>query len=313
MVLITRYSALRKQDLDKKFRCFSSLRAVGLAVELGHKEAQKKGLLAVETDDLLQVTVAGKLQVQQGRNLVDARKATLTLRLQDAELAKAVVVKQLSLLSSLHLNVWKVDKQVGARTLDLLGAFHTTQNYGVNGQVWVETKVFSGKFFAKELEKSRDTLEEVLQQEEDKRSSTFGGVLLLAVKATERGHRWAPPRLVCQLLTNSGGKWQTLSGQSPKAGRGQCRAGKKPTLKHTFQEMEWPSLTSGVRVGLLKHFLEALKLPTRSAGKRAATFNRQLRKHKVKGRLSQEKLPQKCGRRPWVASRATFEQVYKFL
>ena len=61
MLPVTRYSALRKQDPSGKFRVFSALRAVGLAVELGHKAAQTKGPLAVQTDDLLQVSVAGQL------------------------------------------------------------------------------------------------------------------------------------------------------------------------------------------------------------------------------------------------------------
>ena len=94
---VTRYSALRKQDPSGKFRVFSALRAVGLAVELGHKAAQTKGPLAVQTDDLLQVSVAGNLKVLQGRGLVDVRKVSLALRPQDAELAKVVLLKQLSL------------------------------------------------------------------------------------------------------------------------------------------------------------------------------------------------------------------------
>ena len=77
------------------------------------------------------------------------------------------------LSSSLYFNVWGVDKQRGTRTLDLLGAFHTTHNYGVIGQVWVETKVFSPQSFTKELDRSRKILEEVLRQEEAKPNSTF--------------------------------------------------------------------------------------------------------------------------------------------
>ena len=217
------------------------------------------------------------------------------------------------LSSSLYFNVWGVDKQRGTRTLDLLGAFHTTHNYGVIGQVWVETKVFSPLSFTKELDRSRKILEEVLRQEEAKPNSTFGAVLILAAKATGIGSGWAPVSLVCQLLADSGGEWQTLAGHALKTGRGQCSAGKKPPVKQVLQEMAWPTLTRGVKVGLLKHFLRALKLPQSSASKRAVTFNRQLRKHKLKNRLTQEKLPQQCGRRPWVASRATFEHVYKFL
>jgi len=315
-MLVTRYSALQKLDPKLKFRCFSALRAVGLAVELGHKAAVKKGPLAVKADDLLQVSVTGSLKVQreQGRTLVDARKASLALRSQDAQLAKVLVLKQLSFLSQQHLNVWRVDKQCGARTVDLLGAFHTTHNYGVVGQVWVETKVFSAQFFAKELQRCRDDLEEVLRREEAKPKSTFGAVLLLAAKVTGQGTGWAAPALVCQLLTGSGGQWQTLLGQAPKAGRGQCPSGQKPPVKQVLAGMEWVSVPGGVKVGFLKHFLAALKLSTTSAGKRAATFNRQLRKHQLKNRLTNKlKLPQKCGRQPWVGNKATFELLYKFL
>ena len=314
MVLVTRYSALQKQDPKGKFRCFSALRAVGLAVEVGHKAAEKKGPLAVKADDLSQVSVTGNLKVQQGHTLVNARKASLALRSQDAQLAKVLVLKQLSFLSQQHLNVWRVDKQCGARTVDLLGAFHTTHNYGVVDQVWVETKAFSAQFFAKELQRSRDDLEEVLKREEAKPKSTFGGVLLVAAKVTVAGTGWASPALVCQLLTDSEGQWQTLQGQAPKAGRGQCRPGQKPALKQVLAGMEWVSVPGGVKVGFLKHFLAALKLSKSSAGKRAATLNRQLCKHKLKNRLTNKlKLPQKCGRQPWVGHKATFEFLYKFL
>ena len=37
-------------------------------------------------------------------------------------------------------------------------------------------------------------------------------------------------------------------------------------------------------------------------------------KHKLKNRLTNKlKLPQKCGRQPWVGHKATFEFLYKFL
>lgn len=313
MVLVTRYSALQKQDPKGKFRLFCALRAVGLAVELGHKAAEKQGPLAVKAVDLLQVSVTGSLKVQQGRSFVEARKVSLALRPQDAELAKVLLLEQLSFLSTQHLNVWKVDKQRGAKTVDLLGAFHTSHNYGVVDQVWVETKVFGAQFFAKELQRSRDDLLEVLRAEEAKRKSTVGGVLLVAAKVAGLGSGWASPTLVCQLLTDSEGEWQTLEGQAPKTGRGQCRSGRKPPLKQVLAEMEWVGL-KGVKVGLLKHFLAALKLSKTSAGKRAATFNRQLRKHQLKNRLTNKlKLPQKCGRQPWVGNKATFELLYKFL
>ena len=115
MGLVTRYSALQKRDPGPSgdFRVFSVLRAVGLAVEVGQKEAERKGPLAVQATDLLQVSVKGNLKVQQKGKWAVARSAFLSLRLRDAELAKVVLQKQLSFLSSLYLNVWRVDKQRG--------------------------------------------------------------------------------------------------------------------------------------------------------------------------------------------------------
>ena len=52
MVLVTRYKHLCKADAAGTFGFLRPLRAVGLAVEAGHKAAQQKGLSKVTADDL---------------------------------------------------------------------------------------------------------------------------------------------------------------------------------------------------------------------------------------------------------------------
>ena len=64
MVLVTRYTHLRKRDPPKPFKVFTPLRAVGLSVELVWKLARDRGLGAVTSAALGKVVVAGDLRVQ---------------------------------------------------------------------------------------------------------------------------------------------------------------------------------------------------------------------------------------------------------
>ena len=109
------------------------------------------------------------------------------------------------------------------------------------------------------------------------------------------------------LLTESG-EWQNVA-RGRKAGPGQVK-GSKPALAQVWSEMEWHETGRG-KVGLLKHFLGALKLPLKNPGSRAATLNALLRKAGKPGRLVEKKLKTKTGPPPWVASRDTFRDLYQ--
>ena len=77
--------------------------------------------------------------------------------------------------------------------------------------------------------------------------------------------------------------------------------------------MEWLEQKKGTKVGLLKHFLAALGLPAKNPGQRATTFNSLLKRSGCHGRVFNGSLKGKCGRKPWVATRQTFRELYTHL
>ena len=315
MVLVTAYRNLRKPGRDGSFYPFNPLRAVGLAVEQGWKANRDKGLGVLQAADVSQVSVGGKLLLQTGQRWRAAASCTLQVRPQDAALATAVVHKQRALLSDLRLNVWSVDKGGGAkkRSLDLLADFSTAKNFGVNGRLWVELKVLSSSTFESEMAKYRTELEEHFAKE-SRSDASLGGVLLLAARvAPGAGAGWSAPTLVALLKKRGAPDWQTLAGGSTRKGRGRCQS-TKPPLGTLWQKVEWFQQQEGVdKVGLLKHFLQALQLPCKNPGQRAKTFNALLKRGCCKGHVFTGKLKNKCGRKPWVATKKTFRDLYTYL
>ena len=179
--------------------------------------------------------------------------------------------------------------------------------------MWVEIKVTAANDFGAEVEKFLEALEAKLPQVQQADSS-IGGVLLMAARAEKlAGAGWAAPKVEA-LLHTPGSGWRLLCGSGPqRVARGQAKLEKPPVAK-LWKQMEWFDLAGGAgTVGLLFHFLQGLGLPTGSAGKRARTFNKLLGKAGHPGRLVQKKIPNRAGDPPWVGSKETFREVYKFL
>ena len=218
------------------------------------------------------------------------------------------------MLSALGLNVWSVDKGGGAkqRSLDLLADFSTAKNFGVTGRVWVELKVLGSSTFESELAKYREELEEAFAKEGNNDAS-LGGVLLLAARVAPCGAAWSAPTLVATLKKRGASGWQVLSGGLTRKGRGQCQSS-KPPLGTLWKKVEWfKQHEGGDKVGLLKHFLEALQLPCKNPGQRAKTFNALLKRGRRPGRVFTGRLKNKCGRKPWVATKTTLRDLYAYL
>ena len=106
--------------------------------------------------------------------------------------------------------------------------------------------------------------------------------------------------------------WRTLAGSAPRKGRGQCKQQKVP-LKTALDQVEFVWAESGERVGYLKHFLHALGLADVNTDTRALSFNTQLEARGHQDRIFQEKVPGKCGKRPWLCSKDTLRKVYDLL
>ena len=63
MASVRRYDQLQKQNTDNTFSFFQPLRAIGLAVEEGHKAAKKWGLGDLKVGMCSEVRVTGALKV----------------------------------------------------------------------------------------------------------------------------------------------------------------------------------------------------------------------------------------------------------
>jgi hypothetical protein len=172
-------------------------------------------------------------------------------------------------------------------------------------------KVFSETTYEKEVKKWKTKLSGLLVAENG-RDGALQGVVLLAAKVPRfSGGCWGTPTLHAMLLTLGSDQWLNLAG-ARKAARGQVK-GVKPPLVQVWSKMEWHPTEHGKKVGLLKHFLASLGLPLKNAGQRAETLNGLLRQAGKTGRLVETKLKSKSGRKPWVAAKATFRDVYKCL
>ena len=107
------------------------------------------------------------------------------------------------------------------------------------------------------------------------------------------------------------GQWVGM-GKARKKGRGRVQ-GRKRLLAAVWRKMEWYDDPRGGRtkLGLLGHFLNAVKLPADNAAARAPHFNDLLRDEGLA--LEQIKLPNREGKPPWMGTKVTFRAIYKTL
>ena len=280
-------------------------------MELGWKLTRDTGFFCAA--DLCQVQVAGKLRALTDR-WRKRHSCTLCLPARDSQLAYTLVTLQAALLANLSLNTWGVDtRRTGnRRPLDLVCTFAPgKKNYGVEGRLWVELKVWSEDLFPHELDRWQTKLEEELPQEQA-RDSTLQGVLLLAA-AVGKGTsaRWPKPTLVATLWSSSVGRWQKLAGTFGRVARGQARH--KPPVQEVLNKLGVATTEDEEEVLYLKHLLKRLGLPVRNAGRRAVTLSALLAKRGVHGRIFKKKLLNECGQAPWLLSEATLLAVYPHL
>ena len=312
MVLVTSYSHLQKQDpKTEAFRTFTALRAAGLSLERAWKLSRDKGLGAVTAEDVKLVEVVGTLRLRTGERWRNAGRCTLELKDAEANLVTTLLRKQRALLSDLGFNVWKVDaKEPGSqKPLDLVGDFNTAKNFGVGGRVWVELKVYSDSSFDKEVAQTKEELAEILSAKHV-RDPTLQAVFLLVGRVSKAsGCQWGAPSLHGMLLVAGSQDWITVAG-GRRAARGQVQ-GSKPPLTKVWSKMEWYQTTNGTKVGMLHHFLDVVDVDCTHTGDRAATYNKMLRQKGKSGRVEEQKLANRPGKSPWVATKDTFRAIYE--
>jgi hypothetical protein len=320
MPLVSQYKHLKKPwFLPGPATLFFPLRAVGLAVELGYKLCPTKGLDNVSVSDLSTVKVSGKLQIYEEGRWRSSNKCDLKLARMDALLAKKILEKTRGFLIDLGANVWFADVPlpgVVGRTVsfDLLGDF-SKQPVGFNfsGRLWVELKVFTASTCQTSMAFAEKALKKRLDVVRSK-DATIGGVLLLVASVEKESNNvWGAPKLFARLLTTSSSDSDFINlSTGNRVAQGQVRAKKKPSLAQVFAKMEW-HLVRGSRVGLFKHFLEALNLAACNPGRRAAAQNKLLARSRFQGgRLQEKVISNRPGRPAWVATRKVFRALYKY-
>jgi len=223
-----------------------------------------------------------------------------------------VVERQRRLFADLSLNLWWVDVNMQATTgaFDLLGDFSGPKNFGVRSRLWVELKVFGSDVFEERVEEARTQLLPTLEREKNK-GDGLGGVLLVAAKVEElRGASWEWLTCYATLRTTGGTQWQDLVGFFPRVARGQSL--RKPCLATVWPQLEWHDSVRGGRVALPSQLLQELNLDASRPGDRAKFLNKRLRRtgHEE---VRQEKVVNRVGRLPWVASKDTLRQCYALL
>ena len=109
-------------------------------------------------------------------------------------------------------------------------------------------------------------------------------------------------------------KEDTGGGEGRKGRAGQGRPPRqsscKPPLAQVWGRMEWVTAGNGEKVGLLKHFMMALGLKAEHPGQRAGTYNKLLQHAGHGGRLRERRVENRAGRKPWVATKDTYRQLY---
>lgn len=307
MALVSSYTCLRKQDANKAWRPFTDLRAIGLAVEQGHKQSKRKGLGTLTAEAFAEVGVSGPLQIYDGGRWRRAPSARLRLLPQDQNFTLELLHEQRAALTALGFNFFAVDMKAGGSTWDLVGDFGHDA-YGVPGLVGVELKVFSDSGFEGKVARACDDLK-------SRSLTAVEGVLLLAARCARDGGGWARPQLTAKLYSESSGRWKTLglASDSGRPARQGCSLKPKVRLQAVLGKMEWHTLPEvGGRAGLLKHFLEGLGLDALNPGKRAATFNRYLARDGRAERFVRARLPG-GGKPAWVAPKTAYSVVHRSL
>ena len=187
---------------------------------------------------------------------------------------------------------------------------------GVRGRVWVELKTMKPQDFQEEVGKLQGALANKLL-EVNGAVPSLAGVLLVVTRVGRAGSAWAHPQLLAFFKAHGQQGWADLSPKACKVAAGRVQSAQMPSLAEVWAQMEWhlDPETQKHQVGLLADFLVAHKLPGKTPGKRARTFNTLLKRAQVKARdrLRFLKLPNKRGcPKFWLGSKKCFRAVRKY-
>lgn len=133
----------------------------------------------------------------------------LILRKEDAQLAEALVRKQLNVLGKdLEFNITHVDVPSVTGSFDLLGYFRKVA-FNCGGTLWGELKAFSVASYDKSVREQKEELPKRFEREK-KKSASLCGVLLVCAKVGKSGKDWGEPAVTVSLWRAETNTWQNL-------------------------------------------------------------------------------------------------------
>ena len=226
-------------------------------------------------------------------------------------LALSIFQSQCAFLEKHGINVWDVDKQMVPRSLgshDLVGSWRSMSSKP--GLISIELKVGGAAGWENKLAKwKRESLAR-FRQLAGKQRKSFSQCLLLACKVDQ-----GQPRLYAEIW--QGAAWRYLRADTTKLAQPAQPVQKvsrpKPPLNQILASLRWYKGKGRAQVGLVNHFLKALRLPTHNIATRAKVWNKMLKDDRRKSKFVKQQLRFNPGSPAWVGNKLAFKQVYPYL
>jgi hypothetical protein len=180
----------------------------------------------------------------------------------------------------------------GLGHFDLLGDFSTSKNFGANGAVWVELKLFAASDFEDKFEKAKGKAAKTLVALKRVKAGV-DAVMLVAVKVEREGSSWVSKALVSQIQLTGSQEWRKVAGKAPKP---ITRGRADPCLKPTWQQLldklgDWKHTETGETVYSLNKFLKEMHLPRSSLKKRMVGFQEILKSNGISTKFEKPGFP----------------------
>lgn len=177
------------------------------------------------------------------------------------------------------------------------------------GMVWVELKVLTASTCQERMAAAETELAEKFQKVQRKRPHIKAILLLVTRVAKTSRTQWGNPRILAKPFSPYTGQWQDVSASGVRVGKGQMADSRKPPLSLLWSKIEFHTV-GGKFMGLFKHFLQALGLPSDSPAKRASSLNKALRKQGVRQKLVQRKIPNRPGKPVWLGTKKVLRTLH---
>ena len=291
---------LSYREVKKDGKCFTSMRAVGLAIEQAHKIGKSRAWNAVTEHDLSSVRLSGDLQVKDSSGWY-SEDGSVRVKVEPADAAYALDIFkcQCRFFTQHGFNAWSVDANLDSTSQgahDLVGCWPVDSHWV--GKCSVELKVST------QVNSQLDGWQKKAVRRFNGLPGTFGSMLLLVCEAkTLQDGSWARPLLCAWLYHN--GSWQVVRSKPVDNSSAAWQ------ISSVLDKLTWHNQPrSRVKVALANHFMKAIGLTAHCLSERVKTWNKALRADS-KIQLSRVRfLP---GKPAWVGTKAAFAHILKYV